>query len=508
MAVRSHTDAFPSILEGLKTIYRTKIEPVECASAFEQFYSSRLTSSDLDARPMVLLLGQYSTGKTTFINHLLAGAYPGAHIGPEPTTDKFVAVMSGDCERTLPGNAATVQSSLPFAGLAHFGTSFLAKFNVAFTAAPLAELLTLIDTPGVLSGDKQRLGRSYDYGKVVEWLAQRADMILLLFDAHKLDISDEFRNVIHALRGHDDKIRVVLNKADSITTQQLMRVYGALMWSLGKVVNTPEVMRVYVGSFWTPPADFAAQNCDLIATEHADLLRDLHSLPRQSAMRKVNELVKRARLARVHAHIIESLRREMPTFFGRSAKQNKLICNLADEFTRVQKLHNLPPGDFPDIEAFQACLRTLNLATFPKLSTRTMAALDEALAVDLPALLAAFPQDMASFSPHVPRNPFTLEALETASSDDIWTIRADRRAHYQHIFRSICTQDRLTGTQAKAFLADSSLSADELAHIWRLADGDQDGHLTQQEFAIAMHLIHLTLRHIPLPETLSISHCQ
>jgi len=35
---------------------------------------------------------------------------------------------------------------------------------------------------------------------VVEWFAQRADLILLLFDAHKLDISDEFKSVIESLK--------------------------------------------------------------------------------------------------------------------------------------------------------------------------------------------------------------------------------------------------------------------------------------------------------------------
>lgn len=76
---------FANVIDGLKSIYRQKIEPVEVTSAFDQFYSSRLSDRDLDAKPMVLLLGQYSTGKTTFINYLLEGTYPGAHIGPEPT---------------------------------------------------------------------------------------------------------------------------------------------------------------------------------------------------------------------------------------------------------------------------------------------------------------------------------------------------------------------------------------------------------------------------------------
>ena len=50
--------------------------------------------------------------------------------------------------------------------------------------------------------------------------------------------------MISTLRGHDDKVRVILNKADQVDQQQLMRVYGALMWSLGKVFKSPEVCKV------------------------------------------------------------------------------------------------------------------------------------------------------------------------------------------------------------------------------------------------------------------------
>lgn len=53
-------------------------------------------------------------GKTTFVKHLLKREYPGIHIGPEPTTDRFVVVMSGMEERRTPGNTLIVQPDKPF----------------------------------------------------------------------------------------------------------------------------------------------------------------------------------------------------------------------------------------------------------------------------------------------------------------------------------------------------------------------------------------------------------
>ena len=246
-------EVFESVTEGLKTLYRTKIRPVEELYRFGDFYSPLLTDGDFDAKPMVLLMGQYSVGKTSFIRYLLGRDFPGQHIGPEPTTDRFIAVMHGTEDKQTPGNALAVSPNMPFRGLEMFGNGFLSKFQGAQLDVPLLHHITLIDTPGILSGEKQRIGRSYEFTNVCEWFAARSDVILLLFDAHKLDISDEFKSAIESLKGHDDKIRVVLNKADAVEAQKLIRIYGALMWSLGKVVKSPECVRVYIGSFWDQP---------------------------------------------------------------------------------------------------------------------------------------------------------------------------------------------------------------------------------------------------------------
>jgi len=382
-----------SIIDGLKKLYIEKLKPLEVTYRFNDFCSPTLTSSDFDAKPMVMLLGQYSTGKTTFIKHLLRASYPGAHIGPEPTTDRFVVVMSGPDERSVPGNTVAVQADMPFSGLTRFGTAFLSKFECSQMPHPLLEHITFVDTPGVLSGEKQRTQRSYDFTGVTSWFATKCDLILLLFDPHKLDISDEFKRVIGSLRGHDDKIRVVLNKADQIDTQQLMRVYGALMWSLGKVLNTPEVNRVYIGSFNDKPINDAAIGPigkDLFEREQEDLLSDLKDIPRKACDRRINEFVKRARAAKIHAYIIGHLKKEMPTMMGKAKVQQRLIDKLDEEFGKVQREYHLPAGDFPNVEHFKEVLSGYNFDKFEKIKLKMIQTVDDMLGYDIPDLLRKF----------------------------------------------------------------------------------------------------------------------
>ena len=49
------------------------------------------------------------------------------------------------------------------------------------------------------------LKKRYDYQAVMAWLAERADRILVLFDAHKLDISDEFSQILNIIKPHSEK---------------------------------------------------------------------------------------------------------------------------------------------------------------------------------------------------------------------------------------------------------------------------------------------------------------
>ena len=190
-----------------KQLYAAKLRPLEAKGKFHEIGGQpALSDAWFDSKPIVLLIGQYSVGKTSFIRYLLGRDFPGQRVGPEPTTDRFVAIMHGDADKVTPGNALTAQSDAPFSPLKRFGTQFLNRFEAAQLTSPILKRCVLVDSPGVLSGDKQK-NRGYDYDAVVQWWVQHADRILLLFDAHKLDMSDEFKAIVNMLGEHAGKAR-------------------------------------------------------------------------------------------------------------------------------------------------------------------------------------------------------------------------------------------------------------------------------------------------------------
>lgn len=506
-ATMKQREAHADAMDRLKRIYKAKIRPLEQAYKFSEFYATELTDGDFDARPFVLLVGGYSVGKTSFIRYMLERDFPGSRIGPEPTTDRFLAVMTGrpgQAEGVMPGNAAAVDVNRPFSSLARFGVSFLSRFEVSELASPILDNISFIDTPGILSGEKQRVERGYSFEHVVEWFAERADRILLLFDGNKLDISDELKRVIECLRAHDDKIRIVLNKADMVDPQQLMRVYGALMWSLGKVIRSPEVLRVYIGSFWDKPLNVAGEsNEPLFTKEQADLFDDLRSLPQHSAVRKINELVKRARLARVHALLVTHLRAGMPYLWGHKKKQERLALRLKDEYVKVQKAHGLAIGDFPAVDKFRSGLDAFDLSEFPNLSKRLLDVAEGALARDVPKLMleigisaeetgrakhAAGDEDRDGGNPFGEVSPGRDETAEGPK----WVVSTAAKAKWDGVFQGLGPSGippALPGTAVRGLMLDSGLPPSALKRIWDLADVDQDGLLDEEEFALTMTLI-------------------
>jgi hypothetical protein len=146
---------------------------------------------------------------------------------------------------------------------------------------------------------------------------------------------------------------------------------------MGKIFQTPEVVRVFCGSYWPEPLvhdDYKAMfgtphlprprerakraqkrasgSCAPTTSfsayvltsppppEHDEklLVEELKNLPSSAAARKINDMVKRIRLVKVHVCILSYLKSQMPLLWGKQAKQEFLIANLDVVFDEVKSM--------------------------------------------------------------------------------------------------------------------------------------------------------------------------
>lgn len=219
-------------------------------------YSDAPLETTIKWRPQVLLLGNYSSGKSTLINDFL-----GANIqktGQAPTDDSFTVITYDDGPAAGEPIRVTDQRDgkfllndpeYPFESLKKHGQRFSSHFKLKKVNSPFLKNLALIDTPGMLDSITER-DRGYNYQDVIGDLAQIADLVLVLFDPHKAGTVREahtsLRDTLPA-RTFEDRVLFVLNRIDECThLNDLLRVYGTLCWNLSQITGRKDIPMIHL----------------------------------------------------------------------------------------------------------------------------------------------------------------------------------------------------------------------------------------------------------------------
>jgi len=294
----------------VKFLYRESVDPMADKFAFEK----RPDEGEIAGAPTVLFLGNHSSGKSTFINHLLGGAIQ--KTGLAPTDDAFTVLSFGASEEERDGQAVVSTPSLPYGGLRSFGPQFLSHFRVKLRPVPLLREVQLIDSPGMIDSPGEGSGRGFDFTGAVRWFAERADVVLVFFDPEKPGTTGETLQVFtQALQGMDHKLLIVLNKMDQFQSlQDFARAYGALCWNLGKVIprkDLPLIFTTFVPVDGAAPPKLPTQD---FVTSREELVREVKRAPARRVDNLVTQLEEHGHRLLVHARVIDEAGRRLRRF--------------------------------------------------------------------------------------------------------------------------------------------------------------------------------------------------
>ncbi|XP_052247056.1 uncharacterized protein LOC127855478 [Dreissena polymorpha] len=158
----------------------------------------------------VLLLGNHSAGKSSFINW-----YVEEHIqrtGVAIETQGFTFVTSGRKRESLTGNA-TLHLYPHFEPLRQIeGVTDYLSTEISTSKQKKFSLVTFVDTPGLVDGDMKY---PFDVNKAILWLGDLADLIFVFFDPIGQALCKRTLNIVEALsEKHADRLKFYLSKAD------------------------------------------------------------------------------------------------------------------------------------------------------------------------------------------------------------------------------------------------------------------------------------------------------
>eukprot|EP01001_Neometanema_parovale_P003905 NODE_1526_length_1697_cov_70.866582_g1448_i0.p1 GENE.NODE_1526_length_1697_cov_70.866582_g1448_i0~~NODE_1526_length_1697_cov_70.866582_g1448_i0.p1 ORF type:complete len:456 (+),score=95.77 NODE_1526_length_1697_cov_70.866582_g1448_i0:119-1486(+) len=306
------------VMTEIRHIYHTAVQPIELKYNFEFFRPVWFSEKLKIKTPLVLFVGPYSSGKTSFINYLLGKDY--LKTGSEPTTTKFTVLMhthegEPDTLNEVSGRVLVTKLDQPYRGLAKFGNAFIEAFEGYELNHDLLKRVTLVDTPGVLESGVST--RAYDYIEAMQWFVDRADLIITLFDPNKLDAGPELKSLFNLFKnGNVNKVRVCLNKVDTVDPpQSLVRVHGTLLWSIANLLSQPEPPRIYLGSFWNrPPKN--PMFADMYQIDFKEVMADFNAISPFSVLgERITMVNRRAKEVYVHAYVVSTVRDKLPPRF-------------------------------------------------------------------------------------------------------------------------------------------------------------------------------------------------
>lgn len=143
--------------------------------------------------PFVFLLGNHSSGKSSFINYVLQRKVQVA--GVAPTDDTFTIIVPGPADVDRDGPAFIGDPDMGFSGLRSFGPQLIHHTQLKVRCNIASTDFMIVDTPGMIDSPMVRnnfgtarqavMERGYDFEGVCRWYAERADVILLFFDPDK-----------------------------------------------------------------------------------------------------------------------------------------------------------------------------------------------------------------------------------------------------------------------------------------------------------------------------------